>query len=142
MDAFAIGGLLAIFARSGARTMMAAAAKPTALVAATLLLFLGITNYGFDHDNAQMSTWGYSVAAIFFGAFLVLAISSKIVSRALETQLLQRFGQYSYAIYLFHSPAWTLLSPYLPEPTLLVRVYLPKSWVSRAWRPSRCSPAG
>lgn len=109
MDALAVGGLIAIVARSPAglraltrhaRTVGAVAA---AAVAAAVLL-----DRSPLWSGPVMQTLGYTGLAFMFGALLVMAVASPAghaIRWALTSRPLRTFGKYSYALYLIHLPA-------------------------------------
>jgi peptidoglycan/LPS O-acetylase OafA/YrhL len=62
---------------------------------------------GSEDGSVLLSTLGYSALAVFFGAFLVAAITAPVGSvrqRVAEHPVLRAFGRYSYCLYVIHLP--------------------------------------
>jgi peptidoglycan/LPS O-acetylase OafA/YrhL len=108
MDAFAVGGLLAIWLPN-ARAQLRRAAPFVALLSGAVLLVVAVGSYGLDAFQPEMRTWGYSVTAVFWGGLLALVLTSDAWAGALGNPLLRRFGLYSYAIFLFHYVLWEVV---------------------------------
>lgn len=120
IDSLAIGGLLSIgLANATWRAALARMAMPLVGLTALVLLCIGVADFGFDPYQPMMRTWGYTVLAVFFGAILVMAVTSSRVGGLLSAPWLRLFGKYSYAIYLLHYPLWGLIEPSLWQPIVL-----------------------
>jgi len=106
MDALAVGGLLAVLLRTGWRPAdWARQARCLALASVGGLVSLGLVSDGMHNLQPVVQVAGYSAAAVFSGALLVLAIagpSSSRLSGILHNRLLRTVGRYSYAMYLLH----------------------------------------
>jgi peptidoglycan/LPS O-acetylase OafA/YrhL len=106
MDALAIGAFIAVVARQpGGRQTMRRWAGPVAAIAGVPLagLFLGEAVSLVQHR--VLATVGHTLIAIFFGAILVLVLTSAptgTLGRAAANPVLGFFGKYSYALYIFH----------------------------------------
>jgi peptidoglycan/LPS O-acetylase OafA/YrhL len=106
MDSLAIGGLVAVLARSGAG--ITTLVKPAKIIAAICAVgVLGI--YAITHDlnpkYAIVRTVGFTLLGLFFGAMLILSVTSKPTSPggwALHSKPLRMMGKYSYGLYVFH----------------------------------------
>jgi peptidoglycan/LPS O-acetylase OafA/YrhL len=106
MDALAIGAFIAVVVRQPgdlsmmkrwAGTIAAATGLPVAA------LFAGEAVSLIPH--MVLMTVGHTLLAVFFGAILLVVLSSAPTSKigkAAANPLLRFFGKYSYALYLFH----------------------------------------
>lgn len=66
-----------------------------------------VAKRSLDANTAFMQTAGYSLLAAFFGAILVLGVTARretAIARFFAYPALVFFGQYSYALYVFHHP--------------------------------------
>jgi peptidoglycan/LPS O-acetylase OafA/YrhL len=75
----------------------------------TGILFSGVvfmTARGYDQFSLPMTTWGYSLLALFYTCCLLIALSSSTGAwhRALCTSWLTRLGTLAYCTYLLHYP--------------------------------------
>ncbi len=76
---------------------------------ATAVLFAGVallTWRGYNQFSAPMTTWGYSLLALFYTCCLLIAVSSttELWHRALRTPWLMGLGTLAYCAYLLHYP--------------------------------------
>lgn len=112
-DGILTGSILALYRdtifryRHLAKTAMAG----LALLLIGIFVVAGTTHY--QHPLVQQ--FAFLPIALFYGAFLVFAIDSPVISRALSITPLRHIGQYSFFIYLTHLPLLTLLDQ-LPLP--------------------------
>jgi peptidoglycan/LPS O-acetylase OafA/YrhL len=108
MDALAIGAFIAVVVRQpGGRAVMRRWARPVALLAGLPLagLFVGESISLVPHR--LLLTVGQSLIAVFFGAILILTLTSpptSVIGKAAAQPMLRFFGKYSYALYVFHHP--------------------------------------
>ncbi len=108
MDALAIGAFIAVVVRQpGGRSMLKRWARPLAVLTGLPLsaLFVGEAVSLIPHRLLQ--TAGQTLIAVFFGAILVLALTSSrssAIGTAAANPVLRFFGKYSYAMYVFHHP--------------------------------------
>jgi peptidoglycan/LPS O-acetylase OafA/YrhL len=108
MDSLAVGAFIAVVARhQGGRSIMRRWARPIgALVAVPLAaLFLGEAVSLVPHR--VLATVGHTLVSVFFGAILVLVLTSSPTStlgKVAANPVLRFFGKYSYALYVFHHP--------------------------------------
>ena len=82
-----------------------------------------------------LSTIGYSLVAVFFGAILVQALaasSDSVFGRVCSSSTLRFFGRYSYGLYVVHHPLLWF------RPAFNVR-WVPTLWGSQ-WPPASCLP--
>jgi peptidoglycan/LPS O-acetylase OafA/YrhL len=101
MDALAIGGWIALAARGPVNLEpMARWAGPVAgVVALPLVALLAL--------DAAVTTVGYTLVALFFGAILIHVLTASPTSatgKLFASPILGFFGRYSYALYVFHFP--------------------------------------
>jgi peptidoglycan/LPS O-acetylase OafA/YrhL len=108
IDALAVGAYIALAARGpGGVQSLARLAKLAAPLLTAALLIIFIARKGFAGYDPFVLTVGHSLIAFFFGAVLVLALTSarhSIVVRVFESRMLRFFGKYSYGMYVFHHP--------------------------------------
>jgi len=108
MDALALGSLLALLDRGegGLRAWTGFARRG---LAATGVAFAGILLWqrGPANYSPVMQAVGYTTAALFFGALLVLVVGSpagSAIPRMFEGRFFRTLGRFSYALYLCHLP--------------------------------------
>ena len=108
MDSLAVGAVLAIAARSpGGLTRITRLAQPTAAIVGAVLVTLFVWRGGLAPWDPLMETIGHTLLACFFGAVLVLALTSPpktFPGKIFDSSKLSFFGRYSYALYVFHAP--------------------------------------
>ena len=81
------------------------------------LLATFVLRRGFVAHDPVVSTVGHTLLACFFGAVLVLALTSAregVIGRAFDSSTLRFFGRYSYALYVFHHPMLFLWPGVIP----------------------------
>jgi peptidoglycan/LPS O-acetylase OafA/YrhL len=115
VEAFAAGALVAWLLRNE-RALLAAWARPTALVAGACIatLWVRLGHFNFWSSPVEILTVGTTAAVLLFAGAIGVSITTTSTSRfnrALSSSWLCVFGKYSYAIYLFHSPVMELLRP-------------------------------
>ena len=116
MDALAIGAIIAVVMRGRTREQLQTAAWPTLAVAALSMVFALSVRRTVDHGDPLISTLGFTLDAIAFGALLVIVIrQGSWLGRVFSTPLLRLFGKYSYGLYLYHFPLSIFLSPMRPR---------------------------
>jgi peptidoglycan/LPS O-acetylase OafA/YrhL len=108
MDAIAVGAALAVIARQpdGLSRVVSAARKVMGLSGFALGLTFLLRD-GFEQRDPIIATIGHTLLACLFGSILVVSRTSTqsgFLRRWLESPVLTFFGQYSYALYLFHNP--------------------------------------
>jgi peptidoglycan/LPS O-acetylase OafA/YrhL len=104
MDTLAVGSWLALAQRSGwipSLSVMRRIAGVAACFVAGVFVFRG---FNLEIADPIMQSVGYTIAAIGFGALVVLATAGGWLQRICETRLLRAFGKVSYSIYIFHVP--------------------------------------
>jgi peptidoglycan/LPS O-acetylase OafA/YrhL len=110
MDALAAGAFVALALRDPGDQARLRGWAPFAAVAAAAIFLVG----WFAEDPLDGGTWtkpgmqtaGYTLLAVAFAAVVALVAldASARLSRVLSMPILRTFGQYSYALYLFHVP--------------------------------------
>ncbi|MCO4101228.1 MAG: acyltransferase [Gemmatimonas sp.] len=116
-DALAVGALLAIDARNPVSLLWLqrwnGAVATCCLVA---LLALGIIQRGFHAQELPIQLLGQSLTAIVSGCVIVTVVhagQANWLRKSFSADWLVHVGKYSYAMYLFHVPVHTVLSPVL-----------------------------
>jgi peptidoglycan/LPS O-acetylase OafA/YrhL len=124
-DGLALGGLLALAWRTpGWWPPVARRAPLVAMVCFFALAGAAWQGNRLEYDNPSFQVFGYSALALFFGAFIVLAVdaSASSVARRLWSQpVLRFFGKYSYGLYVVHPTLMEHLVQLLPVPVLAER---------------------
>lgn len=109
LDGLAVGAFIALAARSPESETWSHLRRwsPYGLAIAGFLAFVVpqiVSGAGYHRFHDVIF---HTVAAYFFGALLVMSVASKrgmLARRIFERRLLRVFGNYSYALYLFHVP--------------------------------------
>ena len=118
VDALAVGAYLALAARGPAGlTRISLRAPFAAALTGSSLLATFVLRRGFVAHDPVVSTVGHTLLACFFGAVLVLALTSAregVIGRAFDSSTLRFFGRYSYALYVFHHPMLFLWPGVIP----------------------------
>jgi peptidoglycan/LPS O-acetylase OafA/YrhL len=108
LDDIAIGAYIAIAARGpGGLQSLTRLAKLSAPLLGVALAITFVARKGFAGEDVVVLTMGRTLVALFFGAVLVLALTSarhSTIVRASESKILRFFGKYSYGMYIFHHP--------------------------------------
>jgi peptidoglycan/LPS O-acetylase OafA/YrhL len=116
MDALAVGALVVLTARGpNGLAGLARWAWPVVGMTSAGLLTIVAWRRGLPSEDVVVSTIGYSLLAFFFGAILVLGLTSPpeaALSKVFTSSTLRLFGRYSYALYVFHHPLLVLLKPH------------------------------
>jgi peptidoglycan/LPS O-acetylase OafA/YrhL len=109
IDAFAVGGYMALFGRTPRRSLVAT--YLVALIAVGLIterLATGTTGTGmslgygeFMHDSWKY-VWGYSCFNVLFGCFLLLLRDRQMAPSIMEHPVLVYLGRISYGLYVYH----------------------------------------
>jgi peptidoglycan/LPS O-acetylase OafA/YrhL len=124
MDSLAIGALVALAARHpGGLQEWQRLAKLVAVGAGTFLFLEALVRGGLRTEDFAVHTIGYTGIAVFFGAVLVLAVTSSDdnwIGRVLSLRTLRLAGRYSYGLYVFHHPIVLLLRRQLTIPDIQV----------------------
>jgi len=123
MDSLAMGGLLAVLARTpGAWERIRRWALPVGLATAAVICAL-IYRQGLLYSQSRLTqTVGYSSLAVLAGATIVGAVSAPagtIAAWFWTHPVLRFFGRYSYVLYVWHHLAIPMLRQYfLPDDKL------------------------
>jgi peptidoglycan/LPS O-acetylase OafA/YrhL len=125
-DSLAVGGLIALVARSPAGLApLRRWATWVGMAAAASITVLAAWSGGFDSSAVPIESIGYTVLALGFGSLLVIILTSShthIINRLLNKGPLIALGKYSYALYLFHLPIRAVIRDkvYGPEQFLTI----------------------
>ncbi|MGI9543940.1 MAG: acyltransferase family protein [Cyclobacteriaceae bacterium] len=105
IDTLLIGALIAIMIRSNKQILERMAPLAGALALVTLISIIGISE-STAMDKPLMIRFGYTAAAVMFGALLIFSFDTnrlgKFVKNCLDVQVLRFLGKYSYGIYVYH----------------------------------------
>jgi peptidoglycan/LPS O-acetylase OafA/YrhL len=112
VDDLAVGSALAILFRTDLREYCQKLAGPVFVVFGAAILAICILRGTTDHNDRLISTFGFSILAIAYGALLVLSLGP--LKRFCTLPILRTFGKYSYGIYLFHFPLTTVFEHVKP----------------------------
>ena len=115
MDSLLCGALGALVIRD---TMTMAVVKkklPFIAVVAILVFVLGVVSPSIQNGEGPLffvETFGFSLLAVGFSALVLFAASTdgdrSPLQRALRNRVLTDFGKYSYGIYVYHVPLFTV----------------------------------
>lgn len=115
LDGLAVGSCLAVCMRSPALVLRLTQWMPIlALVAVGGLLGVRIADGNAFFWSRQMATFGYTFAAVLFGALVFWVLVGRNtygISHLLVTPFMRQCGKYSYALYLVHVPLAAVLFP-------------------------------
>lgn len=106
IDDLAAGAFIAAIARGrGGLERLAACASWTAILALWVLLGVGMEVGHFFQLDARVQTWGYWAFGVLYASLVVFALTTRMHGTfrwILRNTVLRSYGQYSYAIYIFH----------------------------------------
>jgi len=116
-----MGAAIALLVREErGRAWIAANAARIAWTSLIGIMVLVAMNRGFHWSDLPVSVIGQSLAAIFFGALISLAVLAprrlgEQVRKAFSAAWLRVLGKYSYAIYMFHAPLHQVAKMWLAD---------------------------
>jgi peptidoglycan/LPS O-acetylase OafA/YrhL len=106
VDDLAVGAFIAVVTREKRGLAQLRACAPwLTLLAAGLLLGVGVRLRHFWHFDAEVQRYAISAFSVLYGCLLVFALTApqkNVYRRLLEIPVLRSYGKYSYAIYIFH----------------------------------------
>ena len=116
LDGLAVGSSIAICLRSPQGEARLRRAVPAAAAVAALgLLAVRYADGDLFFWSKNMATYGYTLIAVLFGAFLVRVLGGRreasMRQRILSNGFMTRCGKYSYALYMVHVPVASFLYP-------------------------------
>lgn len=132
MDALALGGAAAATMRLPTIAQQIASRRRAVFAAAVGLLLAGAAlTGGYASPSATTMSFGYSLLALDFAAFIVLAACTDDSQRQgwvtfLRLPWMRRIGKYSYAMYLLHVPLHLLIGLELLQTLGLARQASPQ----------------
>jgi len=102
MDDLALGAALAILSRGDLWRRCQSAAWALFFGSAGAVTLICALRHTTDHSDRIISTVGFSIIGIAYGALLVLSLGP--LAGIFSLQALRTFGKYSYGLYLYHFP--------------------------------------
>jgi peptidoglycan/LPS O-acetylase OafA/YrhL len=119
-DTLFVGGLLAIEYRRGTLDRYAGMARPSAAVAALVLVALTLFYGQLDYMDRGTAMFGSIAIMVIGAAAVVVGITSRHsrFSSLLRSRVLRFFGRYSYAIYIVHTAVLAGMDHYRPFASL------------------------
>jgi peptidoglycan/LPS O-acetylase OafA/YrhL len=114
MDALGAGALVALVARTpGGLEPLVRPARVVGGACAGALVIIALARHGLGVEDTLVQVVGYSLLALLFASFLVLALTAARGSPTAVFRLrgLRALGRYSYAIYVFHHPLLIFVPP-------------------------------
>jgi peptidoglycan/LPS O-acetylase OafA/YrhL len=104
VDSLAMGGLIAVLGRrEGGLFSLARPARIVAVTSLLAIVAIYLKVHDFQPGKLLVRTAGFSLLALFFGAILVLSMTTNSIGgRILRGRFLRFFGKYSYGLYVFH----------------------------------------
>lgn len=112
LDAFCAGALVYHFLKDGRMDIYKKRLLPVAaMVLVLVLLLMRINGIPWHFSMDIVSKYGYTFNAIFWACILgfILVSHQGLLKRVFGGALLQWFGKYSYAMYLFHLPVYIFI---------------------------------
>lgn len=107
-DAFATGGLLALYGRPMANWKLWVIMVFVLLFGFTIQSLISggvrISSLGYPPFMREVYVWGYSLLNIAFALVLVQIRSGRFLVALFENRVLEYLGQISYGLYVFHFP--------------------------------------
>ena len=102
MDTLALGSALAILFRGDLWQSCKRSAWALFLTSSGVMALICVIRHTTARTDRVISTVGFSVVAIAYGALLVLSLGP--LSGIFSLRILRIFGKYSYGLYLYHFP--------------------------------------
>ncbi len=109
LDGLAVGASIALLVSEPVWLGRLRRHAASAMIAATVLF--AISRSGFPVVGQTMSPLRYLGVAVFYGSLLVFALCSTTsrLAHLLKSSFLRFYGRYSYALYVIHVPAMSVL---------------------------------
>jgi peptidoglycan/LPS O-acetylase OafA/YrhL len=118
LDGLMMGAVLAVLARSsGGLERYRRLAPVVAITGAVTLLAIGIWRGIILYNDPVVSTIGFPLIALTYGALLVMIMNARAgthLNRLFTHRFLRSWGKYSYGIYVFHFLIMGVFSWFLP----------------------------
>jgi peptidoglycan/LPS O-acetylase OafA/YrhL len=115
LDAFALGGYLALYGRTPSPALLASYAVVLAAVGLVTERFTGggaglTLGYGPFMAGAGKYVWGYTAVNLLFGGLLLVIRDRRFMPRLVEQPALVYLGKISYGLYVYHFAVLWLFS--------------------------------
>jgi peptidoglycan/LPS O-acetylase OafA/YrhL len=109
LDGLAVGSAIALLVAEPIWLSRLRRHAPSVMIAAAILFIVSRTQ--FPVTGHGLSPLGNLSVAVFYGCLLVFALcaTTSALARALRSRFLRFYGRYSYALYVIHVPAMSVL---------------------------------
>lgn len=113
LDAFSMGALVFLLLKNNQVNRNKNLFLTAAIVSfCGILLIMFINKLKWSYALEVVSTYGYSLNAIFWAACMAYVLNSKagIVEKIFSSKLMTSLGRYSYGMYIFHLPVYIIMT--------------------------------
>jgi peptidoglycan/LPS O-acetylase OafA/YrhL len=113
LDYFAAGALLACLKNGLFPSLQVQKVKP---ILQYSVLILGVLYFVFQHGfYEQLGVWGISVSAVVYASVIgIIVLPQNAVFQLSEKSILEKWGKWSYGLYVWHTPIILLVLKFMP----------------------------